>query len=201
MREPAGTFHVKAIADVGPIWRAVVGWKDSPSWASAVRLDKATGEAQTDYSPSSKVGPSARDGYTAMMRSTVVPELRRQGFTGSGSTFTLPTPDHYAMLAFQQSRGNVWTLARFTANLLVISHADWSATQDGATEPAGKPHPNHSFHPNGWGERLGVISHHRHDYWWSVWAGFPTDEVAADFLKAIRDYALPSMRQALETTP
>lgn len=199
MREPAGTFCVRGVADVGPIWRVVVGWGAIPSWASALRVDKGTGEVRLDFSPSSRVGASAREGYVAMMRGVVVPELRRLGFVGSGRNFTLPAPDHYATLSFQQSRGNVWTLARFTANLSVISHeewSEWSAAQVGATEPADRPRPGWSY-AVGWSERLGMVSQHDHDYWWSVWAGFPTDDVAADLVAAIRDHAVPAMREML----
>ncbi|WP_034263777.1 DUF4304 domain-containing protein [Actinospica robiniae] len=192
MRQPAGAFHVKAVADIGPIWRAIVGWEGSAGWASAVWVDKATGETGMDSSSSSKIGPSARDGYTAMMRSRVRPELKRLGFTGSGKTFTLPSPDHYATLSFQQSRGNSWTLATFTANLSVISHAEWSATQPAVSEPADGPDPDCGYGV-GWSERLGEVSHHGYDYWWSVWAGFPTDDVADDLIVAIRDHALPAM--------
>lgn len=198
MPDPAGTFRVAAVADIGPAWRAVF---DMPSttWLSVARVDKISGLVEMDYYPSLKVGPSARDGYLRMLRTTVRPELKRLGFTGSGAAYTLPTPDHFATISFQQSSGNTWVRAKFTVNVQVIARRDWSqyAAQHGHGDT---PDPD-SHYRVGSTERLGQLSRHGYDYWWSVWAGFPTTDVAGDVIAAIRTGALPAMRQRISHGP
>jgi hypothetical protein len=164
---PAGSFRVTAVADGGPVWRAVTGRPGTHLGQFCARVDKVTGVVQVGFVP--QTGPSARDGYLRMMRTKVVPELRRLGFTGSGRRFTLPAPDHPGTITFQQSQGNTWMGVRFTADVSVASSPGRTA-------------------------RLGSISHHGGDHWWSVWAGFPSDDVAADLITAIRDHAVPLIR-------
>ena len=167
LTEPEDRFRVKAVADGGPVWRAVAGRPGTHLGEFCAQVDKTTGMVQTGFVP--QIGPSAGDGYSRMMRTTVVPELRRLGFTGSGRRFTLRTPEHLGMIAFQQSRGNTWMGVKFTADVSV------------ASSPGGTA-------------RLGAISHHGDDHWWSIWAGFPTDDVAADLMTAIRDHAVPAIK-------
>ncbi|WP_199516855.1 hypothetical protein [Nucisporomicrobium flavum] len=163
-----GSFRVKAVADGGPVWRAVTGRPGTHLGDFGARVDKATGLVQPGFVP--QIGPSARDGYVSMMRTTVVPELRRLGFTGSGRRLTLQTPRHLGTIAFRQSQGNTWMGVKFTAD---VSEASSSS---------------------GWTARLGSISHHGCDHWWTVWAGFPSDDVAADLITAIRDHAVPAIK-------
>jgi hypothetical protein len=165
---PVDGFRVKAVADGGPVWRAVTGKPGTHLGEFCARVDKATGVVQAGFVP--QIGPSARDGYLRMMRTTVVPELRRLGFTGSGRRFTLQTPKHLGTIAFQQSQGNTWMGVKFTANVSATSSS------------------------SGWTARLGSISHHGGDHWWTVWAGFPSDDVAADLITAIRDHAVPAIK-------
>lgn len=167
LHEPDGGFRVKAVADGGPVWRAVAGKPGTHLGDFCARVDKATGVVQPGFVP--QIGPSATDGYLRMMRATVIPELRRLGFTGSGRRFTLQTPERTGTIAFQQSQGNTWMGVRFTADVSVAS-------------------------PSGWTARLGSISHHGRDHWWSIWAGFPSDDVAADLITAIRDHAVPAIK-------
>ncbi|MDY7083571.1 MAG: DUF4304 domain-containing protein [Actinomycetota bacterium] len=162
-----GGFRVKAVADGGPVWRAVTGKPGTHLGEFCARVDKVTGVVQVGFAP--QTGPSARDGYVRMMRTTVVPELRRLGFTGSGRRFTLQTPKHPGTITFQQSQGNTWMGIKFTADVSAASHPGWTA-------------------------RLGSISHHGCDHWWSLWAGFPGDDVAADLITAIRDHAVPMLK-------
>ena len=165
--EPNGRLRVRAVADGGQVWRAVTGEPGTHLGEFCAHVDKATGVVQAGFGP--QTGPSARDGYVRMMRTTVVPELRRLGFTGSGRRFTLQTPRRPGAIEFQQSQGNTWMGVKFTANVSVAS-------------------------PFGGTARLGSISHHGGDHWWSVWAGFPSDDVAADLITAIRDHALPVIK-------
>ncbi|WIN00287.1 DUF4304 domain-containing protein [Actinoplanes oblitus] len=162
-----GEFRVKALADGGQVWRAVTGKPGTHLGEFCAQVDKATGVVQAGFVQ--ETGPSARDGYLRMMRTTVVPELRRLGFTGSGRRFTLQAPKHLGTIEFQQSQGNTWMGVRFTVNVSAASPSAWTA-------------------------RLGLISHHGCDHWWSVWAGFPSDDAAADLITAIRDHAVPAIK-------
>ena len=142
-----------------------------------------------------QIGPSARDTFAEMMQTTVKPELEQLGLRVSNTTFRLPAPDHYAALGIQQSRDNVWIRLMFTVNLRVVSNADWAAysARIGDNSPP-DPMTNEAV---GWGERLGHLTPERADKWWTVWGGFPADDVAKDLVTAIRDYGLPVMREKL----
>ncbi|TDO41683.1 uncharacterized protein DUF4304 [Paractinoplanes brasiliensis] len=164
---PDEGLRVKAVAGGGPVWRAVAGKPGTHLGEFGARVDKVTGVVEVGFG--SQNGPSAREGYVRMMRTTVVPELRRLGFTGSGRRFTLQTSKHPGTITFQQSQGNTWMGVKFTANVSVASRSGWTA-------------------------RLGSISHHGCDHWWSLWAGFPSDDVAADLITAIRDNVVPVLK-------
>lgn len=88
--------RVRAVTDIGPACRALFGPTGHPRQASVARVDKASGVVASDYYPTPRVGPSARDGYLAMIRSTVRPALLRRGFVGSDRVFTLPSASHFA---------------------------------------------------------------------------------------------------------
>lgn len=89
----------------------------------------------------------------------------------------------------------MWVRASFTANLHVISRGEWAAYGPPRNFGAA-PDPDAHFGV-GWNQRLGHVSHHRRDHWWTVWAGFPTADVAADLLQAIGDHAAPAMRRRM----
>jgi len=76
----------------------------------------------------------------------------------------------------------------------VVSKAEWA---ERPAHLAGQDEPDPIVFPGiGWGERLGQVSR-GFDHWWTVWAGFPADEVAADLIAALRDGALPAMRERM----
>ncbi len=197
--QPAGSFQVRAVADIGPAWRAVFGAPDKPELLSVARVDKESGVVELDWGPSLEIGPSAAEGYAKMMESVVEPGLLKLGFTGTGGAFALPAPDHFATLSFQRGRDDAWVRVKFTANVKVVSRAEWdewSSSHPGLVGGAASPDPDALFGV-GWTTRLGVLSRER-DHWWSIWAGFPTDEIAEDVLTAVREKALPAMRSRIE---
>src|SRR4051794_9496976 len=55
--EPNGRFRVKAVADGGPVWRAVTGKPGTHLGEFCARVDKATGVVQAGFVP--QIGPSA----------------------------------------------------------------------------------------------------------------------------------------------
>jgi hypothetical protein len=177
-------YYVVEVADVGPIWRALFTYDGArPTWRSLLRLDKTTGEVENDME-TLQVGPCAHDGYVAMMKTTVRPTLRQLGMVGKNTVFKLPDPDHFATLSLQPGRANRWAYYKLTANVSVIPRAAWSdhARERGYT---GLPHPDMHY-GIGWQTRIGMLSRHGNDYWWEIWAGFPTKEVAIDLCEALR---------------
>jgi hypothetical protein len=158
-------------------------------------VDKSTGVVQNDFAMPLKVGRSARDVYREMMRETVKPALRRLGFQVSGTTFTLPSTTHLAWIAIQQSPSNTWVRVEFTGSVQVISRAEWALR---SASPAGTKAPSPIANNYvGWWARLGEVSAYQRDYWWSVWAGLPADDVASDLLAAIQDHALPALKSRI----
>jgi hypothetical protein len=141
-----------------------------------------------DYANPLRIGPSARDCYLEMMKSVVRPELRSLGFRSRGTGFSLPSATHFATIGIQQSSSNTWVRTQFTGNVNVIARDEW--TEDKAPDP-------NLLWGRGFSDRLGNLSAYREDHWWSVWASIPTAGVASDLLTAIRDHALPTMRERL----
>ena len=118
---PNYAFYVVDVADIGTAWLAISGSRDelnpwNPGWKNAALVDKATGEVLSENQKSPRIGPSARDGFLRMIRSSVGPQLRLLGFDGKGTkVFTLPSATHFATRSFQRSMGNRWVEASFTA--------------------------------------------------------------------------------------
>src|SRR5690349_1234233 len=52
---PDGSFRVKAVADGGPVWRAVTGKPGTHLGEFCARVDKATGVVQAGFAP--QIGP------------------------------------------------------------------------------------------------------------------------------------------------
>lgn len=194
-RNGPGEYRVTALLDLGPIWRVMWTGVADPGYVNLSRVDKETGEVEPDFASAARVGASARETFEAMMRSTVKPALRALGLRASGTTFRLPTPDHFAAFGIQQSRDNVWVRAKFTVNVRVVSNAEWAARRAelGRTGP---PSPN-AGSGAGWWARLGHLTPEGRDRWWAIWGGFPTGEVAEGLVAAIRDYGLPAMREKI----
>jgi Domain of unknown function (DUF4304) len=190
-----GEHRVTALLDLGPLWRVMWAGVTNPGYVNLSRLDKETGEIEYDLANAVKIGSSARDTFAEMMKTTVKPEMKELGLRVSGTTFQLPTPDHYAALSIQQSRDNVWVRLKFTVNVRVVSDADWAAH---VAETGDNDSPNPNTHEGvGWWNRLGHLTPERKD-WWTIWGGFPTEDVAKGLVTAIRDYGLPAMREQIK---
>jgi hypothetical protein len=190
-----GKYRVTALLDLGPLWRVMWAGVSDPGYVNLSRVDKESGEIKYDLANAVKIGSSARETFTEMMNTIVKPEMKELGLRVSGTNFRLPTPDHYAALSIQQSRDNVWVRLTFTVNVRVVSNAEWAA-HVAETGDKKTPDPN-TDEGVGWWDRLGRLTPERKDRWWTVWGGFPTDDVARDLVSAIRDYGLPAIRERI----
>ena len=139
---------------------------------------------------------TAQATYAAMLRDWIAPRLRELGFRGSGGTYLLPDERRWALIGFQKDRYSDARQVRFTVNVAVADRAAWEAAR--AEHPWLPPRPSGNTHyPIGDLVRIGQLLPARVDTWWVVPAAAPTDGVADEVVRAIRDYALPWMREHL----
>ena len=194
------TFSVLDTADIGPAWRVLYTYRDRArpwmtGWTGAARIDKDSGEVFHDDRDPLQTGPSARESFIGMMRTTIRPELRGLGFVGAGTkTFTWPSETHFATLSFEQAPDNRWIEAKFTVNLAVCSRDQWSAYRARTGSSLAQPPPDARIM---WHDRLGRLRYGT-DHWWSIWAGFPTDKISADLIAGIEELGLPAILAHLD---
>lgn len=141
----------------------------------------------------------AQVAFKEMLKTQVAPAFRELGFKGTGQVYRLDVPDYWAMLGIQRSQ---WSDARkilFTLNLLCFAMADWNELRKRIPQHPERPNPNVFYAPNIlWQRRIGeLIPPTFEDTWWQVCAGRPTDGVADQVVAAVRDHALPAMRQQI----
>ncbi|HEU0239171.1 MAG TPA: ankyrin repeat domain-containing protein [Micromonosporaceae bacterium] len=205
-------YRVIGLIDLGPAWRALVEIHDLQrtivngrveqtieiTRREVEHVDKATGEVTHGELVRDKIGPSAQDGYRAMMRQRVAPEMKRLGFIRSGRTFTLPDTNYLVALSIQGSYANSFMSKRFTANLSVLSRAALAEHEERSGRSIDRFNPDSQHVAWHWRYRLGEISRYGRDHWWELWAGFPFDDVATAFLDAVANFAVPAMRNRME---
>lgn len=141
---------------------------------------------------------TAQDAYAAMMRLRVAPALRELGFKGSGTTFTLPDRDYWAIVGFQGSRRNDRRQVSFTVNLTVASKAAWLIARLDNPRLRERPAANTSYFRWSWQTRIGVVLPGGREIWWAIGPGIDVQVVADEVIAAIRDHALPAMREQLQ---
>ena len=101
------------------------------------------------------------------------------------------------MVGFQKSAYSDAEHIKFTINVLVVSCQEWDEIR-----------ASHSYYPErptagthwaaGAQARIGSLMPKGEDYWWDLYPSTSTDELSTDVLGAIRDYALPWMRQQID---
>jgi hypothetical protein len=129
-----------------------------------------------------------------MLRDQVAPGLRRMGFVGSGSKFSLRNVDgDHALLGFQRWLSTTAGLARFTANVAYYGRAEWQEARGAQEWLPSVPAHNVSY-ACGWSERIGFLTSQPHDHWWTV---RPDEEetglVARDVLAVVEADVLPQL--------
>jgi hypothetical protein len=132
-----------------------------------------------------------------MLKTQLAPGLRELGFKGSGRSYELPCPDHWAMLGLQGSKWSDSSEVEFTINLLVVSRSVWERERAQAPYLGTKPTPNYMYGPFAWWERIGSLMPERESKWWTVNAGMDTEDLSREVLLAVESYGLPAMRAQL----
>ena len=133
-----------------------------------------------------------------MLKNEVAPGLRALGFRGSGQNYHLPSETHWALLGFQRAFGDAETV-HFTLNLHVVLRSAWEAERS--------EHPWMSVRPTAttggwnftWWKRIGTLTPTGQDLWWELRAGTDTAMLAAAVLWAVEDFAMPAMREQLQS--
>jgi Domain of unknown function (DUF4304) len=139
---------------------------------------------------------TAQAAYAAMLRDQIAPRLRELGCRGSGWSYLLPDDRWWALIGFQKDRHSDAAQVRFTVNVAAADKALWDAARVEYPWLPARPTAN-THYPVGELIRIGRLLPTRVDTWWAVPAGAPTDAVADEVVRAVRDHALPWIRERL----
>ena len=134
---------------------------------------------------------TAQQTFRRMLRDEVAPALRALGMKGSGQHFTLPDPEALLLLAFQRSTDSDAARTSFTVNLASLDRTEYEQQR---AEWWGRPTATMEL-PIGRYTRLGFLMPAGQDHWWTVRAGAPTADLAAEVVAAIERYGLPDLRR------
>lgn len=139
--------------------------------------------------------------FRAMMRDEVGPALRPIGFTRSGTTWTLKTPNNdVAVVNAQSSRSSTADEVHFVLNLAVAPEP-WRAWRNTFLRRQAPRTPKE--HDGLWRDRLhpgpGVPRHeHGTESWWVIRDERDARGCADDVVGQLIQHAVPQLRQLLD---
>jgi hypothetical protein len=139
---------------------------------------------------------SAQDLYAMLVKDILSPAFRDLGFRGSSGRYSLPIPDHWALLGLQRSTYSTSAEVRFTVNLLVVSKAAWELQQQERPHLPEQPNASVLYGIETPQRRLGQLRPDGHDKWWRLSSRRQLEVVAREVIHDVREYALPGMKQA-----
>ena len=149
---------------------------------------------------------TAQESFKAMLKEDIAPELREIGLKGSGQVYELPDAAFWALIGFQKSVRNDRNRVSFTLNLSVTRREFWAQrhTEDPGTYSV-RPRANVDWGAlipasEYWFSRIGTFLPGGLDTWWEIAADEPTDLVAAEVTRVIREYGLPALRERMSET-
>ena len=121
--------------------------------------------------------PLAQDLYRTMLNTRISPAMRLLGFKGSGGRYDAPSSTRWSIVDLQRSAYSDAFKIQFTANLRSAERANFQKRPTGG----------------GYGERIGFLTPHKRDYWWTLSVESDLDEVADDFISAVSDFGMKWM--------
>jgi hypothetical protein len=139
---------------------------------------------------------TAQERFAAMLRDDVAPALRGLGLKGSGQAYTLPSETHWALIGFQKFSWSNADRVEFTLNLTVARKDEWAAAYEERPHIGARPKPNVGGGP-AWSERIGGLMPDGDEVRWAVEVDEAVEPVVGDVVGAIRDHALPAMRERM----
>ena len=127
-----------------------------------------------------------------MLRDEIAPALRAAGMQRAGTTYSMPSASHWALLGFQRSTGNTAHRMKFTVNCKVVRRDAWDVAYAHKPYIGRQPKPNR-FGGVGWQSRIGQLLPSGQDTWWWLEANGESRTVADQVIAAITQTALPAM--------
>jgi uncharacterized protein DUF4304 len=140
---------------------------------------------------------TAQEAFTMMVKEQIAPALRALGFKGSGQRFTLPDDEHWAQIGLQKFSWSDRDEVEFTANVTVARRDVWQAERAERPYLPKQPAANIFYGTYAWQTRIGELLPEGEEKRWRVSPDRPTEPVAAEFVAAVSDYALPAMRKRM----
>jgi hypothetical protein len=141
---------------------------------------------------------TAQEAFRGMLRDLIAPALREMGLKGSGQHYRLDLPEYWVQIGFQKSRSSTADQIKFTVNLSVINKEEWADVRARRSwlpeRPSPNEHPPIARSPRSWADRIGAVIPPHQDVWWQLHVSEPVDRVADEVISAIREYALPEMK-------
>ncbi len=132
-----------------------------------------------------------------MLRDDIAPALRALAFKGSGSRYSLPDPESWALLGFQSSRFNTSESLTLTVNLCAVSRLVWESRRREQSHLPERPSPGTFYGHSVWSCRLGHLMPINKDVWWDLHVDAAAKNVASEVVAAISAYGLPALRERL----
>jgi len=150
-----------------------------------------------EKTPASAVSVPVQAVYNDLVKERLSPAFRRLGFTGSGGRYSLKSDSCWALLGLQKSAYSDAREVQFTANLLVVARAAWSAMRAERTYLPERPSPSTKYGPPAAIQRIGRLLPDPADLWWRLTTDSDISAVAEDALNKVRDYGLPWLQQQM----
>jgi hypothetical protein len=144
---------------------------------------------------------TSQEAFQRILRERIGPALRALGCKGSGQSYVLPSEGYWALIGFQKSTRGDARRTSFTINVTVVDRRAWAQARLERQHLPERPSPNTRFGEPVWQVRIGQLlpdaSGGWLDRWWDVPAEGVADSTVSEVIEAIRDHALPAMRERM----
>lgn len=153
----------------------------------------------------SELERNAQEWFRFMVDTNLAPALRALGFFGVGRRFRIESNRHWGEILVEEARSFTADAVRFTVHVGVISRDEWAQQLRvrpyyPVSRPAPPPPPPEPA-STGWqasiGELVTVAGFPIGELWWELEVGKPFDSLAREVLSAVREFALPAMRERM----
>ena len=151
----------------------------------------------------SELERNAQEWFRFMVDSNLAPGLRALGFFGVGRRFRIESNRHWGEIVVEQARSFTARAVRFTVHVGVISRDEWNQQlRVRPYYPVSRAAPAPTTDTGtGWeapiGELVTVAGFPIGELWWELEVGRPFDSLAREVLSAVREFALPAMRNRM----
>lgn len=138
--------------------------------------------------------------FMGMLRDRIGPALRAEGFTGSGTTWTLKAPnDDWAVVNAQSSSASTSDAVRFVINMAIVPEPWWSCHRVIRSARGATRAPKE--YDGLWRDRLHPsrhVPHHGPEPWWLLRDEDEADRCGRDVVRQLTEHGVPRLRQLLD---